>query len=154
LIYIDYEDSGLSYSGYNSTSSPIRKSYEQFSLGDNNRVLVVNRLYYYDRQGIVRITPVFSRLDLNKEPAEWKVFAYFGHNDHPQMRYIFKFNVGRVKGSTDVDWISHFVDYDQYYSEPMQAKRDQMIEDVKNGRFDPADFGKVWVASGGVSIQP
>ena len=57
-------------------------------------------------------------------------------------------------GNLEEDVVTdQFVDLKQFLSEPMQAKRDQMMQDIKNGVFNPADFGKVAVVVGVRSVS-
>ncbi len=161
FIFADWENVGGNHtdfikSGNNSDNSPVRRSNEQFkvvdSSGNASRFLTSNRLYYYDTQGILHVTPVFSAFDIDRNDTS-------GISNESQIQlskidgstrvglYIPKFNLGRQEGSNpDFNWpFANFVDFNKFMAEPMQAKRNEMIQAIKNGTFNPADFGKVWV---------
>jgi hypothetical protein len=155
---------------YTAQTSPVQPSNERAKVKDANgsidRFVLTNRLYYYDQQGILHVQPVISRFDLVKirfddqPPSNLLVHAreIFTSTRVSTKAgdYIPKFMVGfNEGGNIEEDVVlTQFVDLQQFFSEPMQAKRDQMMQDIKNGVFNPADLGKVWVQAAGFQSTP
>lgn len=149
-IQLHWTEIDLFYSKYNADNAPFQRSNEVFRVGEYG-ILVTEKLFYYDAQGAVRVTPVFFYVDMRLSGYERYMYYNFGQIDSAPEGFIFSHGndislpgLGHNPPIPEQD-LSNFVYMEEFLGEPMQAKRDQIIKDVENGNFDPADLGKVWV---------